>query len=540
MKYSIALLCAALLYAALALTGCSDALAPTVPHKSGLYITVSSDQVNPRTLFPTTTDFTKYMLSFESANGIDNHADEVLEGGATTATVTGLAAGSWTVTVTGWVTVDGTECPVAWGSGQVVVSSGTFQSLDVTIRASMETEKGNGFFSYAVSLPPTKVMETAVLQISSFSYNLFDDPSGTIELPPGQYTMTVQLDNGYQTVGHTEIVYICSNLETEANYTFTDDDFADTITISGEIDVKVNGGTPLNARLYAYLDVNYSYSLEYVDISMTDGTWSMRLAASDTEIPLYFKVVTFYNGLELSKEIGNKGVTVEDQSGIDLGTVNFSTVTLSGTINVTCGGDPVSEVSIAMVRYGEEIRSISLYSPGAAASWSITVPSFTTPADITFRVRGYSFGTSIFTKYIENLASNVTDQNITGIAINLGDINSFTSATPLSPNTWVNGNITVNYAIDWYSINVNAGITYYFWWNDSLSGDKNQSLDIDVYVFDSNGNQIFSGDDMGYDAREFTATTSTVYIRVNRHGGGDGTGTYQIVYSTVNSRPDGW
>jgi len=200
-------------------------------------------------------------------------------------------------------------------------------------------------------------------------------------------------------------------------------------------------------------------------------------------------------------------------------------------------------VSISAIdQNGNQIRSAGLSSPGANALWSITIPSFDTPTDITFYVNVYHFSRYIL--YVENLAPGVTDQDITGIAINLGDFPSPIADVipfPLSSNIWMNGNITSGGVVDWYSINVTQGTTYYLWWNDRLSGDRNQSLDIDVYVFDSNGIVIFSGDDMGYDPIAFISDSNgTVYISARSLGGGGSTGTYQIVYSTGDSRTGGW
>jgi len=549
MKYSIVLLCAALLCVALALAGCSDALAPTVPHKSGVEITVSSDTANQRTvqrtLFPNT-DFTKYVLSF---SGPGSHADITLTGGNTTATVIDLANGLWTVTVVGWVTINGTQYPAAQGSAQVNVASGTFQSVDVTIRASMEGAKG--VFSYSVSLPPTKVMDSAGLQIYPYdsnewyeeSRNLKDVPSGTIELDPGYYMMIIQLRNDYQTAGHTEVVYICSHMETEARYTFTDADFTDTITISGTVNVKVNGQDPQNVFLRVYLDEDYNYEMAGTWINVSNGTWSMQLAGFDTETSLYFKVEAFYNDHSFHKGIVNHGVTVTNvnQSGINLGAVNISVITLSGTLNVTCGGNPVPEVYIRAVDpHWNEIGSIQLSSPGANAPWSITIQSFDTPTNITFLVYGHAFGTS-FDQVFQNLATGVTNQNRTGIAINLGNFPSpVAGATSLAANTWKNGNITVSDTVDWYSINVTTGTTYYFWWNDSFEGNSTRTLDVDVYAFSSNGDHIFDRDSAWDNPAQLTADSSgTVYLRVRAYNGGSDTGTYQIVYRTNNSsRPN--
>jgi hypothetical protein len=633
-KYSNVILYAILLCAALMMVGCSDVLAPPDGlKKGGLRINVSSGQAASRTLFPTA-NFTKYVLSF---SGPASHADVSLTGKETSVTVSDLAAGAWTVTAVGYVMINGTEYAAAQGSGNVNVVSGTFQSLDLTIRASMEG--ANGFFTYSVNFPPTRV-NRAELCIYPFGgsewygdyRNLFDDPSGSISLAPGYYMMIIRLSNNYQTAGHTEVVYICSNMETEANYTFTDTDFTDTITIGGTVDVTVNAA-PTDTWIYVYLDENYNNYLAGSWVDVTNKTWSMTMVAFDAETPLYFRVQTNYNNIWFSKEIGSQvtaynvsqtnidlgavnfstitlsgtvdvkvngaalqeayvniygdgnwwsiqvdlangtwslmlepfvaattlnfrveayisgnqyskdtgiSITAKDQDipNIDLGTVNFNFITLSGTVDVTCGGNPVSEIIISTRgQWGNEFVSTTLYSPGANEPWSIILPPFDTPTDITFRVWGFSFQTEIFTEYFENRAPGVTNHDISGIDFNLGDYPSPFNAIPLEENTWVDGNITVPYAVDWYSVNVTAGTTYYFRWNDRLNGDGSQTADIYVRVFDSSSGSWWGDYGSAWDYPvPFTFDSSgTVYIRVSGLDGNDGIGTYQLMYSTSYS-----
>ena len=204
-----------------------------------------------------------------------------------------------------------------------------FQSVDVILSASMEGD--DGFFSYSVSFPPSKV-DSAELRIYSYGSDEDDEeycdltvnPSDTISLEPGYYVMTIRLSNDYQTVGHTELVYICSNMETEANYTFTESDFTKFITLSGTINIKVNGQAPQEAYLVAFLDENNNFLVNYTMVDLSDNTWSMTLAAFDTETPLYFWVAASYNDDYFPKEI-DKSVKAHDidKPGINLGEVNF-------------------------------------------------------------------------------------------------------------------------------------------------------------------------------------------------------------------------
>jgi hypothetical protein len=117
--------------------------------------------------------------------------------------------------------------------------------------------------------------------------------------------------------------------------------------------------------------------------------------------------------------------------------------------------------------------------------------------------------------------------------------------TPVDPvsltaGTWVDGEIVNGGDVDWYSINVTSGSTYYLWWNDSYDGDDTKTLDIDVYAYNNSGNPVSLADNdkAWINPVSFTASSSgTVYVRVRAYGLSDLTGTYAIVYNTSNNKP---
>jgi hypothetical protein len=113
------------------------------------------------------------------------------------------------------------------------------------------------------------------------------------------------------------------------------------------------------------------------------------------------------------------------------------------------------------------------------------------------------------------------------------------SATPLTNNVKVNGNISSGDSTALYSINVTSGTTYHLWWDDSDT-DWNM-MDVRVRGYSGNGILFF---DMNYSKDSdwgnyysFTATsTGTVYIMVYPYDEYE-TGTFSIVYNTTGSRP---
>ena len=642
MKQIIAILCAALVFA-----GCNNILSfSDGSHnikESGVRITVSGDTANPRTLFPST-DFFKYVLSF---SGPVSHADITLEKGENSTLVTGLVDGDWTITAKGYVLINGTSKEAAEGSRQIKITSGQIQSVNIPISAKQTGVKG--YFSYLISFPPSLVdnAELSIRPYNDWDEEFFDVDNSTpktIELSPGYYLMSIRLYNDYQTAGLTEIVHIYSNMETKAEYAFKESDFTKFITLSGTINVKVGGQVPQEVYLIAFLDEDYRNYLASTEVNTSYNTWSMRLAAFDTEAPLYFVVVAYdndlfhkeigmavrvkdqdiasivlatvnfdaftisgtvnvqvtgaalqeanvvvyagngenhnelasvsvnltdgtwsrrmapftnninlYFGIEVIvngswfyKDIDDKSITVKDKDRfIDLGIVQFNLITLSGTINVTYdGGKRLEEVIISAVdQDGYEIGMTSLSLPDVNEPWSIAIEPISTPRYVRFRVEGLGDDwRTIFIKYAGNSPITVTNQSVPGININLGDLphpDKPVNPVPLVENVWAKGDISESYKVDWYSMDVSAGTSYYLWFNQRFYGDWSQSLDGEFEGWYSDGSQLFYSTSYAWsEPKEFIADSSgRVYIRVRGCFWKSYTGTYELIYSTASNRP---
>ncbi|WP_461256089.1 hypothetical protein [Treponema sp. R80B11-R83G3] len=167
--------------------------------------------------------------------------------------------------------------------------------------------------------------------------------------------------------------------------------------------------------------------------------------------------------------------------------------------------------------------------------------------------------TGNFTLYVRPVGGRDESQinipgtkNINSVNANVGNLGTVSinymglSVLPLTSNTWKNGSINSAYDVNWYSINVTNGNTYYLWWNDSYEGDDSKTLDIDVYAFNSGNNPIpltfneTPENDSAWDAPvSFTASsTGKVTIRVRALDGDRDTGTYAIAYNTSGIRPN--
>ncbi|MDR2070254.1 MAG: hypothetical protein LBP81_02405, partial [Treponema sp.] len=118
-------------------------------------------------------------------------------------------------------------------------------------------------------------------------------------------------------------------------------------------------------------------------------------------------------------------INKEDLSFVELGTLSLSYSALSGTITISDGGNPIPLVVITAVTAQNFTNSVMLYSPSANAPWSINLPAQEGGA-VTFHVYGYdSDWNQIFSEFLEpDAAKAVSNQPISGIALNIGDISN--------------------------------------------------------------------------------------------------------------------
>ena len=526
-----------------ALTSCSDVPIIRIEKESGLRINISGGADNARTLFPSSR-FTKYVLSFE---GPGSQADITLQN--ETSVLVDLAEGKWTITAKGYVKIDGKEYEAASGIKEVTVSA---VSKTVNIPISAKIDGDDGFFSYSITYPENKVNYYADLSLNLISSNyddyynfdLIENNSGTIKLRPGYYFLRIRLGNNYQMAGTAEVVHIYSNMETRADYVFTDDDFAETITLSGTVNFDIPAQILESAYIILLSDNDYSMEnfnenmVGYGTVNMKNNSWSIVIPPYDNDTTLYLAV--YYSAGRVIIE-GIRDITIKDQdiSNINLGTITASTITLSGAINITYEGEIVPYVVIT-----SNFGSTVIENPDANAPWSITGIVFDTTTPVTFGVRGYEHYEyrngfyegeySILFSKNTGITIDVKDQDISGINLNVGNVlHPSASAVPISVNTWVDGNITTSYSEDWYSFNVTDGTSCFFWLNDSWEGDGTKTLEAEYSIWNEQleniGHQLY-----GYNnPKEYYLSPGKYYISVSSMYNNTGTGTYAIKYNVI-------
>ena len=539
----------------LLLSNCSNIFTPQSATVNGLRITLSGAVIDARTLYPEDPTFTKFVLSFNHQENPEAIRESIsLGANITTVLVDELVLGLWTVTATGFVTINEVDYAVARGSEVIEIKSQEEGNLNITLSAMQDPNGDPGTLSYSITYPADKVNNGYIYIYSldgnsNTNHNLGSSPAyGDISITPGFYRMVIQLNDGYKDVRRSEIIHIYSNLVTNAEFVFTNDDFIDLITLSGTVNVRVGTQNPDSASISVYIDDGSNYLIGSSSIDLTNNSWSMVHPAFDNDVPLYFYITASYEGHSYS--INSTAETLGNASkSISLGTVTIPAITLSGTVNATYGANSsqVSEISLNI--YDDTFglnRSVTLSTPRENNNWAVTMPAFSATTNIIYSVTCNQFfddGNGGYTEEIFNQTlaqtSSVHNTNVSGIALNVGPIQSLVKtvgAQALTQNTWFQRTNDTG-ADDWYSISVTNGTTYYLWWNELYYGNYTKTMDVQVHAFYDNETPIYlSNRDYAWDTPvSFTATKSgTVYLRVRASYS---PGTYDIAYNVTNTRP---
>jgi hypothetical protein len=131
-------------------------------------------------------------------------------------------SGSWDVTAEGYVIIQGTDYLAARGRKLITVTAGQTTNEYINITADNTGEEG--VFSYDIRLSlDIESLSKALLVFESLDgeYRTEIDlkeegaEKRTLAVKPGFYLLKVQLENGYQVTGKTEVVHVYTNMETK-------------------------------------------------------------------------------------------------------------------------------------------------------------------------------------------------------------------------------------------------------------------------------------------------------------------------------------
>jgi len=501
-------------------------------------------------------NFSKYIISAEPDVGNTKTPPDPVEiSGDRTYGYIIVPYGEWIFTVTAYVNVGGVDYAAAKGSSQMSVDDSNYQWIEIAVIT--PELGGTGTFNSVVKYPsggsalvklePYPLGSTAVIDNISVTSGVPD----VRNVPSGIYFLTVTAESNGKTAIRSEIVHIYQQLTSTADYVFTKLDFgANSLNISGTVNILVNGQKPNNARI----EISTGYGYYYVNVNFInndgDGVWSANLNNLNGANTLRFEVRI--NNF-IYKEISIP-VPTDDITGLNLGSFAFNInptpispeTWVDGdiaesnaenwySINVTAGqtyyfwantyweGDGTK--TIHGVYTNACYSNFNEINNWGGMEWDNPI-SFTaqTTGTVYLRVKSSYFYSGSYETgtYAIAYSTNPYWHN--------NDFNPPANTVPLNMNTWIDGELNSYNDTDWYSIDVISEQTYYFWWNDSDYGDKTANIDVSFYYSNSkkiSGSWWGSGDCQW----SFTADKNdTVYIRINPYR--DGNGTYAVAYST--------
>jgi hypothetical protein len=348
-----------------------------------------------RTLLPATPKFIKYRLEFStSSEGVTNPAPQFLDG--TNAGTFTLEPANWHVDVFGIVSIGGSEYEAAFGDDDFTLNPGQQLVLPRPITISASLSGADGFLSYSLDIQTPRVNDWELHITPLFSgtdYHLYswygDQDSDSIFIDPGYYLVHLQLytDTGGTAV-RTEIAHIYSGLETPAEWTFTDRDFDDRITVGGALDLTGLADI-VYIRVDLYSDPEYSNQIDYLESYGPAPLWSFNFPAFSQAVNAYIQVVIAYNSGDdyLVKNISTPvQLGTADKTDINLGPFDLRKLTISGSIsNVTLSDFSDGEIELFSDQYYNNYISwgeIDL----STGEWSIELPVFDTPTDVYTKV----------------------------------------------------------------------------------------------------------------------------------------------------------
>jgi hypothetical protein len=243
--------------------------------------------------------------------------------------------------------------------------------------------------------------------------------------------VNIVLKNNYQRAGISEIVHIYSNMETKAEYAYTEADFVDVITLSGTITTAVNGVAP--SGVYISARTENGNEIGYTNIPYSAGSagsagtpWSINIPVFSEETPITFGV-SLYDSSNNIGSVSNLSPTLVHNSAVsDISlNVDYSFVTLSGTIGaVTVNGAPPEEFAIEAYNQNGDYLG-NAWQIDSSGAWAINIPTINTNLastdSISFQLNLYKDG-SYMTQDIPDVTRTYSGQSISNIA--LGDVSS--------------------------------------------------------------------------------------------------------------------
>jgi hypothetical protein len=196
-----------------------------------------------------------------------------------------------------------------------------------------------------------------------------------------------------------------------------------TVSFTGYTDQQVSISVGYSSSEFDYVNWENGASVTGFGSFSIPYTEEFLTALQSGPQYLHFELYIRSDSYEFFKYIGYRQVYLTDLDKGDLnvgglGTVSLATITLSGTITVTYNGQTVPLVLIDAYAGSQFINSAKLPSPGTGEAWSLILPAFDSPTDITLQI----YGEGEKSLFMRSESVSVSNTNVTVPPLNLGDI----------------------------------------------------------------------------------------------------------------------
>jgi hypothetical protein len=187
------------------------------------------------------------------------------------------------------------------------------------------------------------------------------------------------------------------------------------ITLSGHIDFKINGSTPQEEMWLEIYSSSGQTGRNYLGDSRIDasGNWTITIPAPDVSTTVYFWV-SIEGGSTYDTGKSQANVYQTDIPGIELGTVNKTLITLSGTVSGTVDGNPPDGCMVAAY-IAAEAKVLGGASAEPDGSWSMTIDSLSSSTVVSFVVAPVVDGNLMFVRLPSTYDRTVYASDISGI-----------------------------------------------------------------------------------------------------------------------------
>ncbi|GHV30654.1 hypothetical protein AGMMS4952_17980 [Spirochaetia bacterium] len=295
-------------------------LFPLTPGMGRVQVRLNSGQLSSaeaRTLMPSSPTFTKYTLDF-TKDGQTIRKELPRDGDVSDLNGTGygveLESGTWDLTVTAYTGTSPNYREAAVGAASVVVTAGTTTTLPPIQIAPIPID-GNpstpGTLKWVITLPALDAADGAGLyyiKTGETSPNFADlNPTGSAvsagtvvtgsaDLPPGYYDVTVLLTKSGSPMGRAEVAHIYSGLTTTAAFTFPDGESGGGGSVNmkwlaGDVNIDDRSGLTVGTTtVKAYSDYTCTTPIitDPATVTVNGGTWRMKIPEGVTRV--FFKL----------------------------------------------------------------------------------------------------------------------------------------------------------------------------------------------------------------------------------------------------------